>query len=132
ARPGAAHRRRTEPAGLGRYLDRHVAEARVRRAVADTHQLERLTLRAREEAVQLPVVRDAVAAAPERGRKGLERDAAHVALELPVLDDARGLRREVEVLPLVVERIRRRRLEQQAVVDAREELGIGLRARVER
>src|SRR6185503_6772958 len=103
----ASHRARARSPA---HLDRQVAEARVRRAVTDTHELQRLAFRAREEAVQLPVIRNAVAASPERGRQRLERDATRVAFERAVPDDARGLRREVEVLPLVVERIRGGRL----------------------
>ena len=104
----------------------------MRRAVADAHELQRLTLRARQEAVELPIVGDTVASGPERGGERLERDAARVALELAVADDARGLGREMEVLPLVVEGVRRRRLEEQAVVHAGEERRVALRSRIER
>src|SRR5438270_10202056 len=79
------------------HLDRDVAEARVGGAVADAHELERLAFGAREEAVELPVVGDGVAASPEVRREGLERDTPAVPLDLAVPDHPRGLRGEVEV-----------------------------------
>src|SRR5438093_6815344 len=99
--------------------------------MSDAHELERLAFRAREEAVQLPVVGDEIAAAPEVGGERLESDATHVPIELAVSDHASGLGREVEVLPLVVERIRGRRLEEETRVDAAQQLGVRRRARVE-
>src|SRR4029077_1700871 len=100
------------------HFDRDVAETRVGRAVTDAHELKRFALGAREEAVQLPVVGDEIAAAPKVRRERLEGDAARVPLELPFADDSGGLRREMEVLPFVVERIRGRRLHEEAGVDA--------------
>src|SRR5258706_121671 len=75
--------------------------------------------------------RAAVAASPECRREGLERHSPRVTLEHPVPDDARGLGREVEVLPLVIERIRGRRLHQQTVVHTFNEGVVALRPGVE-
>src|SRR5436190_1825128 len=112
-------------------LDGYVAEARVGRAVTDAHQLQRLALRAREESVKLPVVRDEIAAAPEIRGERLERDSAHVAIELAIANDARGLSGKVEVLAFVVKGVGGRRFHEEARVDAAQKLGVRRRAGIE-
>src|SRR5205814_1576962 len=62
---------------------------------------------------------------------GLEPDAAHVLAHLAVADDPCDLGGEVEVLPLVVQRVGRRRLEQEAIVDIAQERVVRLLPRLE-
>src|SRR5439155_8864996 len=113
------------------HLDRHVAKARMGRTVADAHELERLALRTGQESMELPVIGYAIAAAPEIRSERLERDSAYVTLEGASADHARRLRGEVEVLALVVERIRGRRFKEETRVDSTEEVGIWDRRRIE-
>src|SRR2546428_10961784 len=99
--------------------------------MTDAHELQRLAFGAGKKAVELPVVGDTVATSPELGRERLERHTANVPLDRAIANDARGLRREMEVLALFVERVRRRRFEEKPRVDASEQVGIRHRSGLE-
>src|SRR5437763_2141858 len=104
--------------------DLHVPEPGRRRSVGDVRVLPGLPLAAVRQPVQRPLflARDRVERAPEDGRlAGVGHVSQHPA-ELAPLDLPGDLRAELEVEALVVDRPALVRLEEDAVVDAGDQL----------